>query len=548
MILKEIKKIIEDKNLNTDVDIESLSSIAAYSILKNDFFKDSYCYLGLIKDKKATRLYIPYLNYAKGFKNHTLNEGFIDSKSEEIEHNIYDRFNNYKKYIKKEEIERIEDFISVLKKDNIEEIKNVLLKKENEDSLYIPTIMRYLIQDKRDDSIKLIKFIIENLKKSEKRFNIETKKDINYMSEYKIEGNDSFYSDDFCFNYIEDDLVSKLVNYRKINELQKDKQIESAKEYLKNKRVPEELIPLLISEENKESKKNQVLNYYYKNLSGKLIEKFEEKIKEYKAVEDLINKYKTEIEIIKIELEKKYIELRGDREISFEFISGTGNLYNEIKENNKLVLLSNNYYLADNLKLNGISYSASEIKEDSDEEEKRKCLLLKTKNQIIGLLLFNEEENNVIKIDYLEINKNFRRQGLSKKIFEWLSDYSIANNKIIKSTSYTENGRSYLPKTKKTLNKEKRSLFLDLEEGGDNFDRESANLNQKLVFLLKDIKNFNLKSFKKVYEQNVIKLIEECKKKDFLSYDFTIDLSQKIIKDYQKLIKKEIKSKNKSAM
>lgn len=531
MILKEIKKIIKDKKLNKDIDIENLCSIVAYSVLQNDFFKNSYGYLGLIKDKNTTRLYVPYLNYAKGFSNNKIDEGFIETKYEEIEHNIYERFNKYKKYIKKEEIERMENFISILKTGNVKKIENELIKKEIEDSLYIPTIMRFLIEDNRDIEFLLIKLIIENLKENEKGFQ-ETKKDLNYMSEYSIQRTSFHSGEDFCLNFVDNDLVSKLVNYRKVNEIEKDKQIEGTKALLRSKRVPEELIPLLISNESKENKREKVLEYYFQNLSVKLIEKLDSKLKEFRDIEDLIKKYKNEIEVVNKELEKKYIELKGNKDISFSFIESSNNIYEDVMENNKLVLLSNKYYLAANLKLNGISYCSSEIKE---VEDNRKCILLKTKNQVIGILLFNEEHNNIVKIDYIEINKNSRREGLSKRVLEWLSDYAIEHNKIIVSSSYTENGKSYLPETKQKLNKEKASLFIDFE-GKENYSHELGEMNRRLIERVKKIENFNLNKFKKVYDKYKDKLIEEFNKSKYLDYDFTMKIIEDIEKDYKKSI------------
>lgn len=544
MILREIKKIIEDKSLNKEIDTDNLCSIIAYNIMQNEFFKEGYSYLGLIEDKKKTRLYIPYLNYAKGFTNHKMSEGFIETKYEEIEHYIEEHFYKNKKiYIKKEEIENLKDFVDSLKKDDVRNFEKHIKEKEEKDSLYVPAIYRFLFQEKSKESINLIKNIINSL--DGKSSVVKNKRDINYMSEYSTSS--GFFSrfnssDEFYCNYIEEDLISKLVNYRKINELDPIKQKEKTIEYLESKKVPEELISVLIEKGNVEEKRYKVLNYYYNNLKEDLIKMCEEEIKKYRDINILITKYEKEIKIVKKELEKKYIELNGNKEIEVSFLSGTNNIYEKIKDSNKLVLLSNESYLGSNLKLNGISYCSSDIKEDI--EDNRKCLLLKTKNQVIGMLLFNEEEENIVKIDYVEINKNFRKQGLSKKIFEWLSDYSVKENKVIFSSMYTEEGGSYLPKTKKILNEKTKALFLDTENQSDKIVHEISNLNRYVRENVKKIENFNLKLFKKAYENNSLELVKELEKKEYLDYGFVKKISDNILEDYQKLLKKDRKNKN----
>lgn len=544
MILREIKKIIEDKSLNKEIDTDNLCSIIAYNIMQNEFFKEGYSYLGLIEDKKKTRLYIPYLNYAKGFTNHKMSEGFIETKYEEIEHYIEEHFYKNKNiYIKKEEIENLKDFVDSLKKDDVRNFEKHIKEKEEKDSLYVPAIYRFLFQEKSKESINLIKNIINSL--DGKSSVVKNKRDINYMSEYSTSS--GFFSrfnssDEFYCNYIEEDLISKLVNYRKINELEPIKQKEKTIEYLESKKVPEELISVLIEKGNVEEKRYKVLNYYYNNLKEDLIKMCEEEIKKYRDINILITKYENEIKIVKKELEKNYIELNGNKEIEMSFLSGTNNIYEKIKDSNKLVLLSNESYLGSNLKLNGISYCSSDIKEDI--EDNRKCLLLKTKNQVIGMLLFNEEEENIVKIDYVEINKNFRKQGLSKKIFEWLSDYSVKENKVIFSSMYTEEGGSYLPKTKKILNEKTKALFLDTENQSDKIVHEISNLNRYVRENVKKNENFNLKLFKKAYENNSLELVKELEKKEYLDYGFVKKISDKILEDYQKLLKKERKNKN----
>ncbi len=542
MILKEIKKIIEDNNLNKEIDSDNLSSIVAYSVLQNDFFKDSYSYIGLIKDKNKTRLYIPYLNFAKGFSNHKLSECFIDNQYGDIEHNIYDLLGKYNIYIKKEELDRINNFLLLLKNCNIKDLKDNLIENERKDSLYIPTIMRYLIKEKGHEEILFLKMIIETLEKSNYKFNQTKKRDINYMSEYSIQSSSIFYDNKFCLNYIEEDLISKLVNYRKINELTREKQIFETKEYLKKNRVPEDLIELLISNESKQIKEDKILEYYFKKMKEKIIENIEQEIKNIKDINNLTSQYKSEIEIVNQELKKKYIELDNNIDIKFTFLEETKNIYKKIEENNKLVLLSNKYHLRTNLKLNGISYCSTEIKED--ESDNRKCLLLSTKNQVIGILMFNEEENNIVKIDYIEINKNFRKQGLSKKILEWLSEYSIKENKIIVSSMYTEEGGSYLPRYKKILNRDTKSLFMDKENNSDEDSSKISQLNSYLIDKIKDIKNFDLKLFKKSYMNNCKELIEKTKNEKYIAYDYLLSMSEKIINEYDSSLQRKRKNKS----
>jgi len=544
MISKEIKKIIEDNNLNKEIDSDNLSAIITYSILQNDFFKDSYSYVGLIKDRNKTRLYIPYLNFAKGFSNHKLSECFIDNQYGDIEHNIYDLLGEYNIYIKKEELDRINNFLLLLKNCNVKDLKDNLIKNERKDPLYIPTIMRYLIKEKSHEEILFLEIIIEKLEKSNYKFNQTKKRDINYMSEYSIQSSSIFFDNKFCLNYIEEDLIAKLVNYRKINELTREKQLLETREYLKKNRVPEDLIDLLISNESKQIKEDKILEYYFTKMKEKIIENIEQEIKSIKDINNLTSKYKSEIEIVNQELKKKYIELDNNIDIKFTFLEDTKNIYKKIEENNKLVLLSNKYHLRTNLKLNGISYCSTEIKED--ESDNRKCLLLSTKNQVIGILMFNEEENNIVKIDYIEINKNFRKQGLSKKILEWLSDYSVKENKTIVSSMYTEEGGSYLPRHKKILNKDTKSLFMDKENSSDEESSKISQLNSYLINKIKDIDNFDLKLFKKSYMDNCKELIEKTKNEKYIAYDYLLSMVEKIIGEYESSLQR--KRKNKSTM
>lgn len=530
MIVDKIKEKINNQKIK---DKNSTLGICLYLLLEEKDYRKGFNHLRIMEVDSEYMLYVPKSNFAAEFMNNNIpSELIVDFNAYGIRNfsNDYDDC-DIKKYIKNSEKENIEKLIAIIQKSesakdlydnfNIEILKN---------DKFIHDINRYIFQEKnsfKNSNIEIIENICllkkGNFKESMYIQDFNSKiypRDISYIEHCENRGIEK------KLPYIKNntEIVSFLIEKKEIEKVFLIGQKNKAKKYLTDK-FDMKTADILLSNKSAEEKYLEIIEDNYKKEKDRIIEEIK-KIDNYEIIEDIPLLNDNKIKKIVSEIKKEYLNKDS---INIEILENIKeiDLTKKLLDNTKLNFLNNiEYYLM----FQGVGIGVEYFSKESE----RLCnyIILKNDNEMVGYLAY-QEENNLIKIESIEIFKSQRNKGLSKKLFETLADFSIRKNKVIYNTIYSLEGIEKLPKTKKELNEKMNCLFID--EDCRSFNREHYYLNKSVIDYIRKQTNFNLIKFKEIYVKNLNKSNDEIKEKDLFS---------NIIQEYEKNNKQKLKLKN----
>ena len=525
-----VEKIIEKIRNNEIENKESALSMCIYLLLEENKYNKGFAHIRIIGVDGEYMLYVPKSNFAKEFDNNYIsNELIIDYNANGIR-KLSDDYDdcNLKKYIKKEEKENLKRFQEIILKS--ESALDFYKKIDNEISInerFLHDINRYIFQEynlNNKQYIDLLEDICflkkENFKKTIYDQSLNSKiypRDVSYVSFYE---NYKMTQDLNKYIKPQKELIQYLVDNNEIEKVFLIGQKNKARKYLE-KKYNKEITDILLSDISNEEKYLNIINGKFKEFKNSCI-KTVMQLNDYGIIED-IELYKDQkIQQVNLEIKNQYL---NKEELSIEVLENITeiDLSKKIENMVNLNFLKNlEYYLM----FQGIEFGISYFTEES--EKKSNYIILKDNNEFVGYLSYSEE-NNLIKIDSIEIFKSHRGKGFCEKLLEKLAEISESKNKVIYNTRYSDEGIIKLPNKKKKLNEQMNCLFIDLDLRGDNLNKHY--LNEDIVKYIRQQNNFDLKKFKDSYLSVIKEDLINNKNNEFFD---------KIIRDYNSKFKNKI--------
>lgn len=500
MILEKIKKEIMLNNINEDI-----LHISIYQLLKEPKYKEGFNSLRLMKLDDKYMLYSPICNFVpEAMQNVISEELIIDLEKEIIRKITSTEKETYQRYIRKEEKENLIKFKRMIKDTgSAKDLSKAVDEEVKINEKFIHDINRYILQyNPYDDDLYLLENIIilkkDYFKETSKMQNFNSAvypMNVNYIGKSTINKDTKMNIADYLLS---DNLLDDLIKKNEIDKVFLIGQKTKAEKYLTEKFNKKVADILLSNKLTKEEKYLLLIEENYQQVKQKIINEID-KLDSYNVIEEinLLNSVRTKKIVEKI----KRLDLFNIKDISFEEINDVSqkNLCKKIIELTPSNFLNNiEYYLM----FQGIDYGIGYFTEDT--EMKSNYIIAKEGEDFIGYIKYTKE-NNLLKIDTLEVTKGYRNNKIGTLLLRELGNLAINENRVIYNTIYSVDGLSKLPKIKDRMNKESLSLFIDTDIRTASFN-DSTIINEMLINYIKKIPNFDSLKFKESYMKVLIKI------------------------------------------
>lgn len=103
---------------------------------------------------------------------------------------------------------------------------------------------------------------------------------------------------------------------------------------------------------------------------------------------------------------------------------------------------------------------------DGEEE----MIIAKDVNKIIGVHAYTNFNNDFIKISYIQVDKEYQKQGIATELMKILIQWAKENKKGIISSQYSESGQKYVKNQMKKFAQEYDVNYFTSEEEFNWFD------------------------------------------------------------------------------
>ncbi len=600
----KIAELVKENENKTELDNNSLASLLLYSLMQDDYFKDNYKHFTLCEnDKKELYIYQPKLSSIKGFTNGYSNENvvsvYIPNEKKEIEEDYDDDDFYYEDehnmlsdiqtiYLNDHILNQINTFVNIIEKaDTIQEITEEIEKINREDKSFIHNIERYIgskFNKQEQSASKLFQFMKKEICLEENRKNTEMCSELYYKSK---DGN--FFPDSFLYrDHINSNGIGSLIMHNKLKAISllktdnekeklstydlwtiyKDDKLgkcpddiremidnnESRKKIYKTfkSKYNNALLDIALSFSKPEEKQKQIINHVMKEIKEDYINSIKEMINNrYKPFSEI--KHKLELKSLNKLTEKlknHYSEFsNSDYKVIVETTKGKSSVYSdlplfkEITEEQNLSFFDN--YNIDNY-LKG-SHMADDSGFNNSSQKDKVFFFAKTENELIGMLSCSVE-NNILNVCNISIANYRRQEGVMTNLYKTMAEYAKANNKVICTSMYTDEGKAYIPSVKeKIMQNDKNVLFLSFcGKGLSKVEREIKSINESLIRYLPRIDNLNIAKFRKCYDKRIKEFTEQYSniENDYIKiYDLREKTLVKLNEDLKLCIDKKIKRK-----
>lgn len=518
MIVKEIIKNIEKYNFE---DKESALSMCIFLLLKEKQYNKGFNQVRIMKVNEEYMMYVPKCNYAKEFDNNIINDELIIDYNANGIRKISSDYDDcvLRKYIKREEKEDINKFKNmIINSESAFDFYKTIEKEMLNNEMFIHNINRYIFQESQsyNSAIKILEDICftkkENFKESLYNQDFNSKIYPRNNSDISFYENNKSISKLYKYIRPQKELIEYLVDNKEIEKVFLIGQKNKAKKYLEEK-YNKDISDILLSDMSNELKYLKIIDKQFKEQKNNFINEIN-KIDNYGIIEEIELYRDKRIEKICDDVKNRCL---SKKELICELIEVKSGieLSKEIENITNLNFLNNTEYY---LMFQGIQYGISYFTKEIDN--KPNYIIIKDNNELVGYLSY-KEENNLIKIDCLEIYKSHRNQGIGTKILEELAKVSEAKNKVIYNSRYSDEGVLKLPSKKQKLNQTRNCLFIDTH---------LSYLNEDIVNYIRKQNNFNLKKFKETYIST----------KENIKLKRDNEILNEIIKDYEFKLKNKL--------
>ena len=594
MNLKEtIWKI--SQGVNSELSTETLASLTLFNISKNEYFKDNYNHLQLIKNKEGEiRIFSAYLNNADGLSNSNSSTTVINPNYQDIEDSFFKNDDNDDTYYSEDSInytdtvifipdnkfENINTFFHILENSN--SFNEVVEKLEQSDPLVLLDVSQNIISNnsnKSRDSIKPFFDIINNLY-------IHNNSD----GFYQLENNRIEFGSTNCRDYFNCNALETLAraNNEKNIAYSLNRNSKWAIESLfidkKTNKIPEEVILILedpeidnweatrlynkpttnynnellkiaISHKTKEEKHFDIANHFFNKIKEKTLGSKENCLNSLRPISELNFPSKL-IEAISERVSNYYPSLKNSysENVTIKHYNPIENSWSEGEQfidlcnASKLAFYKNDY-------INNATRGFKYIQNNSFAYAKQKenfTISISSEDDLIGYGHFFIEDG-VIRINTVNIATQHRGKKEIKKVYERLIDYAKEKNLPIETSMYSPLAENILPKIKRTLLEENKDI-LWLDSCFNPLQTKSESLmydcTERFLKTVNDkFDDIPMALVRKVYD-NEKKLIENLIENDELDwsseYELKSNLTETLISKIEiELNKSKPKNKNK---
>lgn len=578
----DLQQIIMNECLKdtSNLSKETLYSLVLFKLVQDPKFKENYDHITIIERNGENLLFSLPLNNIKGLTNQNLEGLIIDvptdsplsffNNQEEPDYYISDdgiNTDGVSLYVKDSVFSNIYNFISIV--ENANSLNDILENINNKDMLldfsqYVDSNESFYYSSNMN---KLFNIVCSSLIINEKRgFFKLTNKEINPVNSFNSNNCFNFNNLYTFVNKSEEELKEKinslnaLWTFRLLFVDDSTNEIPSAIEDILN---------------NSNIENSKVFDLYDNNVINKnklLTILTEKKDNEFDVVDLYFEKFKQDflMDVKKLDYLKPMSKLNQNNSI-------VDNIISKIKKDHPSLFNSNNKsidvvyfdaleecshysnkpvfeYLTNINTFNiyddhnidsavkGLNYLQSDSFGYSSQKENF-SICLKNDNEIIGFGHFYIE-NNVIRINTVNIASHYRGNGYIKDIYNKLCDISVEKNLPILTTMYSSDGNSILPKVKEKLFSERKDfLWLDscsnkYSSQIDEIFSDSCVSNFILNNITKKYKNLSMRDCRVIIDKEKEHISKQVgnKKMDFFEIiEFRDSAQQRIIKSFDNL-------------
>jgi hypothetical protein len=578
-IANELKKT----NLDLDITEQSLANLALFSISQDSYFNNNYNFLTLAKNKENELfIYQPYLSYIRGFTNQRAGKDLISvfipkekvkkTEEEDDEDDYDDNYNDFsdinKIYLNDYILENLNTFVDIIENNNtIQELEKAILKENSKNKEFIHIIERYIsseFNNEREPVQNLFKFLSNNIKLGNNKQNTDMHSEVYYNNQ------DNFYPDSFLYRDVLDcyglkDLIMQN-KLKALNTIKKDPNNSFSKFDLitiykddQLKKCPDDILEMIQQEKSKKEiyksfkskynsenlnialsfkspkeKENDIINKRIEEIKGQYVNTIKnfinDKFENINTLSNKLEQVKPFVEKVKSNFSEfsnnaYTIEVNHTNPIDCRY--GTMPLYKEVLENQKLLIYNNHNV---DFYTKGLEM-ADEDSFKAGSSHKKVFFIARTENEIIGMLSCTLE-NNSMNICNISVSNYKRNQKVMSKLYDTMTEYAVANNRVICNSMYTDSGAKYIPSVKnKIMQNNKNVLFLDEDAKNlSGFEYELIQINRSIKRLIKTNENkINITKFRAIYDDfkvNFKKDFDQVNKDDYSAFH---DLKTKIL-------------------
>ena len=301
------------------------------------------------------------------------------------------------------------------------------------------------------------------------------------------------------------------------------------------------LLDIALSFGKPEEKQRKIINHIIKDIKNEYVNEIKElinnKYKPISEIEENINSIKPFVE----ELKTHYSEFSNpEYQIQVETTKAKPDAYSDYDLFERIVK-EQNLSLFDNYNIDNYLKGSHMVDSDSfnaGSYNDKVFFFAKTENELIGMLSCSIQ-GNTLDICNVSIANYRRNEGVMTNLYKTMVEYAKANNKIICTSMYTDDGAAYIPSVKeKIMKNDKNVLFLSSD--GKNLDKvqqEIKYINESLVRYLPNVVNLNVPKLRQCYEKRIEEFKEEYKKIKNEDYSELYNLRSKTLESLNEDIK-----------